>query len=321
MTTSGATEGTPVRVLVSHEEDDRVGVELLSKLDGVEVVTYDPNLPLPPEKCDAEILIPPYRSSHRPIPLLKQLGRLRMVQLLSAGADEWSGDVPSDVVLSTARGAHAGPVSEWVLSAILCIYRQWPALVDFKREGVWAHRRVAADTLNGSRVLILGAGSIGTAVAERVRPFGAQPTLVASTARDGVHGPEDVPSLLPDHDIVVITAPLTERTRGLVDKDFLSAMPDGALLVNAGRGKIVDTDALVAELQAGRLRAALDVTDPEPLPEGHPLWGCPGTIISPHMARTVPGTNALCYAVAAEQIRTHLDGAIPSNTVPTPGRL
>ncbi|MEV5299056.1 2-hydroxyacid dehydrogenase [Amycolatopsis methanolica] len=312
---AGSMEGKSVRVLVSQETDDRVGVELLSSIDGVQVVTYDPNLPLPPEKCDADVLIPPYRSSHRPIPLLKQLGNLRMVQLLSAGADEWSGDVPADVLLASARGAHAGPVSEWVLSAILCVYRQWPALVEFKREAVWAHRRVAADTLDGSRVLILGAGSIGTAVAERVRPFGARPTLVASSARDGVYGPEDVPGLLPDHDVVVITAPLTEQTLGLVDKDFLAAMPDGALIVNAGRGKIVDTEALVGELRTGRLRAALDVTDPEPLPSEHPLWECPGVIISPHMARTVPGTNVLCYSVAADQIRAFLAGEVPPNTV------
>lgn len=304
-----------MRVLVSNEQDDAVGVEFLGSIDGLEVVTYDPNSVLSPEKCDAGILIPPYRSSHRPIPLLKQLGELRMVQLLSAGADEWAGDVSADVVLSTARGAQAGPVSEWVLSAILCLYRQWPALNEFKREHTWAHRRVAADTLDKGRVLIVGAGAIGAAVANRLRPFGAMPTLVASQKRDGVHGPDEVPGLLPDHDVVVVAAPLNEQTRGLVDKTFLAALPDGALVVNAGRGKIVDTDALVTELQAGRLRAALDVTDPEPLPEDHPLWDCPGTIISPHMARTVPGTNALCYSVAVEQIKAFLAGEEPSNLV------
>lgn len=122
------------------------------------------------------------------------------------------------------------------------------------------------------------------------------------TARGEVRGAGETLRLLPDHQIVVITAPLTDETRGMVDKHFLGVMPDGALLVNAGRGKIVDTDALVSELQSQGLRAALDVTDPEPPPGGHPLWKCPGVIISPHMARTVPGTNSLCYAVAAERI-------------------
>jgi phosphoglycerate dehydrogenase-like enzyme len=304
-----------VQVLVSQETDDQVGVELVSQIDEVQVLTYDPNEQLSSEKCNADVLIPPYRSSHRPIPLLKQLTSLRMVQLLSAGADEWSGDVPADITLSTARGAHSGPVSEWVLSAILCVYRQWPALVQFKREGIWAHRRVAADTLANSRVLIVGAGNIAAAVVDRLVPFGALTTLVGSTAREGVHGPTELPALLPDHDIVVIAAPLTEGTRGMVDKDFLAAMPDGALIVNAGRGKIIETDALVGALQAGRLRAALDVTDPEPLPEDHALWQCPGVIISPHMARTVPGTNELCYTVAVEQIRAFLAGETPSNVV------
>jgi phosphoglycerate dehydrogenase-like enzyme len=238
-----------------------------------------------------------------------------MVQLLSVGADEWSGDVPDDVILSSARGAHAGPVSEWVLSAILTQLRQWPALVRYQDAGTWAHRKVEADTLAAKRVLVVGAGSIGTATAGLLGALGAVATLVGSTARGDVHAASELPSLVGDHDVVVITAPLNDSTRGLVDKGFLAAMPDGAMLVNAGRGQIVDTDALVVELLAGRLRAALDVTDPEPLPAGHPLWSSPGVIISPHSARTVPGTNALCYSVAAEQIRAFMGGAVPSNAV------
>lgn len=306
----------PVPVLVSCESDDQVGVELLSHIDGLEVLTYDPNEAVPEEKRHAQVLIPPYRSSHRPIPLLEQLPALRMVQLLSAGADEWAADIPPGVTLSTARGAHAGPVSEWVLSAILCLYRQWPALVHYQDGETWAHRRVDADTLAGKRALIIGAGSIGTAVADKLAPFGAESTLIARTARDGVHAAAEISSLLPEHDIVVITAPLTEDTDGMVDERFLAAMPDGALLVNAARGKIVDTDSLVAELRSERLRAALDVTDPEPLPAGHDLWKCPRVIISPHMARTVPGTNSLCYQVAVAQIRAFLAGRIPANAEP-----
>lgn len=306
----------PVPVLVSCEPDDQVGVEMLSEVNGLDVITYDPTRALPGEKRHAQVLIPPYRSSHRPIPLLKQLPELRMVQLLTAGSDEWSRDVPASILLSTARGAHAGPVSEWVLSAILCLYRQWPALVRYQDGETWAHRRVNADTLADKRVLIIGAGSIGTAVADRLAPFGAESTLVARTARHGVHGAGGTFALLPGHDIVVITAPLTEGTGGMVDARFLAGMPNGAVLVNAARGKIVDTDALVAELRSERLRAALDVTDPEPLPAGHVLWNCPGVIISPHMARTVPGANSLCYNVAAEQIRTFLAGATPANAEP-----
>lgn len=301
-------------VLVSNEADDKDGYEYLSSVPGLSIVEYDPNdLALDDFQQAADLLMPPYRGSHRPLGLVNQLPNLRMVQLLSAGVDEWRPQVPKHVTVASARGAHARPVSEWVISAILAQLRQWPALVRFQDEHVWAHRRFDADTLAGKRVLILGAGSIGNSVARKLNAFEASTTLVASSARDGVHGPDELPQLIPGHSVVVVTAPLTESTLGLVDAKFLAAMDDDALLVNAGRGQIVDTDALVAELEAGRLRAALDVTDPEPLPTDHPLWSCTAAIISPHAARTVPGTNRLCYQVAAGQIATFLQGGTPSN--------
>ncbi|MFJ6676552.1 NAD(P)-dependent oxidoreductase [Actinosynnema sp. NPDC091369] len=303
-----------IKVLVSGEADDEVGASILASEPELEVVAYDPNdLNLNDTQRAAEILIPPYRGSHRPIPLLQQLPTLRMVQLLSAGVDEWINHVPAEITLASARGAHAGPVSEWVLSAILAQLRQWPALVRFQDDQIWAHRRFDADTLSGKRVLILGAGSIGMTVARRLAAFDATSTLVASSSRKDVHASAELPDLLPGHQIVVITAPLNDGTRKLVNAEFLASMDDNALLVNAGRGQIVDTSSLVKELQSGRLRAALDVTDPEPLPSGHPIWNCVGVIISPHSARTVPGVNRLCYEVAAGQIKMFIEGNTPSN--------
>lgn len=305
-----------VKVLVSSESDDLIGHEILGRVRGVEVVGYDPNVAeLTPGQSAAAILLPPYRGSHRPIRLLGKLASLSMVQLLSAGADEWAADVPGDVTLATARGAHAGPVAEWVLSAVLTQFRQWPALVRFQDKGIWAHRQFEADTLAGKRALIVGSGAIGGEVARRLEVFGVSSTLVASRARNDLLGPDSLPEVVAGHAIVVITAPLTEQTRGLVNSAFLKLMDDNALLVNAGRGQIVDTDALLAELASGRLRAALDVTDPEPLPRDHPLWAQEGAVISPHSARTVPGTNRLCYEVAAQQIATFLRGERPSNAV------
>jgi phosphoglycerate dehydrogenase-like enzyme len=302
-------------ILMSVETDDQVRLDHVRQLGEVEL--YDPADPvLTDQQRRAEILIPPYRGTPRALPLLDQLPSLRMVQLLSAGTDEWAGVVPTDVTLSSARGAHAGPVSEWVLSAALCLYRQWPGLVAYQGEGVWAHRRLDADTLADKRVLIIGAGHIGTAVRNKLGVFGAAATLVGRQAREGVHAASELPELLPDHQLIVITAPLTEQTRHMIGKAELGALPDGAVVINAGRGAIVDTSALVNELQAGRLRAALDVTDPEPLPPDHPLWTSPGVIISPHMARTVPGTPALCYEVAVREIKTFLDGGRPANALP-----
>lgn len=262
-----------MRVLVSHEPDDQVGGRLLAELPDVQVLSYDPTTDrLTGQQQAAEVLVPPYRGSHRPIGLLAQLPALRMVQLLSAGADEWLADVPAGVLLSTARGAHAWPVAEWVLSAILTQLRQWPALVRAQDEHVWAHRRFELDTLADKRVLVLGAGAIGTATAELVRAFGARPTLVARSARPGVYPIAELGALLGEHQVLVVTAPLTAETERLVDAAMLAALPAGALVVNAGRGRIVDTAALVDEVKSGRLRAALDVTDPEPLPADHPLW-------------------------------------------------
>ncbi|MGW4829744.1 NAD(P)-dependent oxidoreductase [Amycolatopsis japonica] len=302
------------KVLVSCEPDDQFGVDLLGGFEDVEVLHYDPNEPvLTAAQRQAEILVVSFRGSHRPIPLVTQLPDLKMTQLLSAGTDEWAPHVPADVVLASARGGHAHSVSEWVLSAVLCLYRGWPALLDYQRAGTWAHRKVAPDTVAGKRALIIGAGHIGAASAERLRKLDATTTLVASTAREGAHGADDIPSLIADHDIVVIAAPLTPDTRGLVDQKFLATMPDGALLINVGRGEIVDTDALILELRNERLRAALDVTAPEPLPPGHPLFSCPGVIISPHMSKNVPGTAKRCYEVAVQQIKTFLDGGVPSN--------
>ncbi|MEU4517827.1 NAD(P)-dependent oxidoreductase [Amycolatopsis sp. NPDC024027] len=302
------------RILVSSETDDLVGQELFSQLDSVEVIPYDPTTTtLDERQRQAEIFVPPYRGTNRPMALMAQMPNLQMVQITAAGTDEWVNEIPDGVVLVGARGAHAGPVSEWVLSAALTQYRQWPALVRFQDQHIWAHRRFDADTLRGKRALIVGAGSIGSAVARLFAAFGAGSTLVARSSRDGVYAASEMPGLIRGHDIVVITAPLNAETTNLVDEKFLSAMADGAMLINAGRGKIVDTDALVAEVRSGRLRAALDVTEPEPLPPNHPLWSCPGVIISPHSARTVPGTNALCYSVAAQQVGEFLAGKVPSN--------
>src|SRR5206468_12739390 len=140
-------------------------------------------------------------------------------------------------------------------------------------------------------------------------------TWVARTAREGVHAFVELPDLLPDADAVVLIVPVTDETTGMVDAAFLAAMKDDALLVNAARGVVVDTDALLAQLTAGRLRAALDVTDPEPLPEGHPLWSAPGLLLTPHVAGAVPDTNARAAAVVADQLRRVLAGDPLENVV------
>jgi phosphoglycerate dehydrogenase-like enzyme len=167
-------------------------------------------------------------------------------------------------------------------------------------------------------VLIVGAGAVGMAIARRLEPFDVTLTLVARRPRPGVHGIEELPALLPYADVVVLVVPLTPATRGLVDADFLAAMPDGALLVNAARGPVVDTEALTAEVGKGRLSAALDVTSPEPLPTDHPLWTMPNVLITPHVAGSVRGLLRRAYALVGAQLH-RLCGGEPLENLVTDG--
>ena len=165
-----------------------------------------------------------------------------------------------------------------------------------------------APSLVGARVLVVGAGDIGRTIGRMLAGFDVELTYVARTARDGVRSTAELPELLPHADVVILIVPVTPETTGMVDAAFLAAMPDGALLVNAARGVVVDTDALLAELTAGRLRAALDVTDPEPLPEGHPLWSAPGLLLTPHVGGAVPDTNERAAAAVTDQLARILAG-------------
>nr|WP_240813321.1 2-hydroxyacid dehydrogenase [Streptomyces sp. DASNCL29] len=238
---------------------------------------------------------------------------LELVQLLTAGAEAWIGRLPEGVALSDCRGAHGGATAEWVVSALLAVYRHLPRFARAQDEGRWDYHRT--EELAGKKILIVGAGDVAENTVRRLAGFEVSTTLVGRHARDGVHGMAELPALLPEHDATVLVVPLTEETRGMADAEFLAAMPDGAVLVNAARGPVCDTDALVAELGSGRLRAALDVTDPEPLPEGHPLWKVPGLLLTPHVAASVPLTMSRAYDVVAEQLRSFVRGEEPPNVV------
>ncbi|MGY1622277.1 2-hydroxyacid dehydrogenase [Geodermatophilus sp. SYSU D00965] len=244
---------------------------------------------------------------------LAALPRLRLVQLLSAGAERFAGRLPEGVVLCNARGAHTPSTAEWVVTAILAAQRGIPEFVRAQDAGRWAPR--THGSVVGARVLVVGAGDIGRTVGRVLAGFDAELTYVARTAREGVHGTDELPRLLPEADVVAVLVPVTEETTGLVDAAFLAAMRDGALLVNAARGVVVDTAALLAELRSGRLRAALDVTDPEPLPDGHPLWSAPGLLLTPHVAGNVPGTNERAAAAVTDQLARVLAGEPLVNVV------
>ena len=250
-------------------------------------------------------------------PLMAEFGgmdRLRVIQTLSAGVDWLRGRVPQGVMVCSARGVYDGPVAEWVVGAILGMQRGLIAARDAQLATDW--RPFVPDELADRRAIILGFGSIGAAVAERLRPFGVDVVGVARARREGVLGLEDLDAALPTADILVDLLPLSVETAGLLDARRLGLLRPGALLVNAGRGATVDTLALVDALRARHLRAALDVTDPEPLPPGHPLWRLPDVLISPHVAGDSHRSLARAFALAGDQIRRFATGAPLENQVP-----
>jgi phosphoglycerate dehydrogenase-like enzyme len=190
-----------------------------------------------------------------------------------------------------------------------------PSAAPAARQGRREWAAIEPPELLGRRVVILGLGSIGTAISDRLLPFGVELIGVGRTARDGVRGLADLDEVLRDAEILVNILPLTGETTGLLDARRLRLLPDGALVVNAGRGRTIETAALVAELRAGRIRAALDVTDPEPLPLDHPLWELPNVLISPHMAGDSPGSTIRAFELAGDQIRRYAAGEPLMNEV------
>lgn len=301
----------PVTITVLVPDDP--GVAALSRVDGVTPLRYRPDQPLPAGAELATVLVPGFLSPAGAAELVAQLPNLRYVQLLSAGADTWIGTLPAGVLLSTCRGAHGGSTAELLIGALIGIYREFDGFAADQRAHRWHQHRT--DTLQGKKVLIVGAGDVGDALTRRLLPFDAEVTLVGRTARDGVHGVAELPDLLGRHDVVIMVVPLTAATTGMVDAAFLARMADGAVFVNAARGPVVRTDALVAELRTGRLRAILDVTDPEPLPADHPLWTVPGLVLFPHQGGTCRGHAERYWRVATEEIARYAKGELPRNLV------
>ncbi len=299
-----------VKVLLPHEH----GILLLGDVPAeTRPEVWDGTGEPPPSVGEVEFWVPPFLAPAELAGAVARMSELAVVQLLSAGADAWVGRLPDHVTLCDARGVHSSSTSEWAVAAVLAALREFPRFAVAQAAGRWDSD--TTDELAGKRVLVIGAGAIGEALCARLAPFDVELVRVARRAREGVHAVAELPDLLPQADVVVLLVPLTDDTRGLVDAVFLARLPDGALLVNAARGPIVDTDALVAELQGGRLRAALDVTEPEPLPSGHPLWQVPGLLLTPHVAGSVLGLLPRAYDLVARQLWRYAEGEPLDNVV------
>jgi phosphoglycerate dehydrogenase-like enzyme len=296
-------------------------IDLVGPVGGVELVPWD-LAGEPPRREEIVLVVPPYLA---PVQwqLLAGLPALRVVQLLTAGYEAALPALPAGVQLANAAGVHDASTAELALALTLSSLRGVPEFVAAQERSHWLPTELRP-SLADRKVLILGYGGVGVAIARRLAGFEVLITAVASQARAGdervarVHGVDELPALLPEHDVVIVIVPLSEATRGLVDREFLASMRDGALLVNVSRGGVVDTEALVEATGSGRISAALDVTDPEPLPADHPLWRMPGVLISPHVGGASSAFVPRAVALLREQISAFVGGRPLRNVVNAP---
>ena len=291
-----------------------------------------------PEPIDVDFwIVPFYRRDSETA--FQQMRGVKVAQSLMAGVDWILPWLPKSVVLCDGRGLHDISASEWVLAAIMSAVKRFPLYRDLQLAQSWrgfatandgfmgepgpvrGQYKVLADDVAGKTVLIVGYGSIGAAIEARLTPFSVNILRIARSARQSpqVSAVSQLHSLLPLADIVVLIVPLTAQTRGLIGADELALMKPGALLVNAARGPVVDTDALVHALNERRVRAVLDVTDPEPLPEGHPLWTAPNCMITPHIGGSTPEFIFRAFRFAAQQVRRFAAGEPLENVVTDAG--
>ena len=265
----------------------------------------------------AAVLMPNYYADDAGLRRLSKLSGLKLLQIPSAGYDHLTVPLAANAVVANGRGIHDAETAELAIRLVLASLRGIDTAVRDAQSHEWNSR--FRPSLADRRVLLLGYGSIGSAIARRLAPFGVTITAVARTERDDadviVHSFDALPDLLRSAEVVIVTLPLTESTRNFVDAEFLAAMPFGARLINIARGGVVDTDALVDALEAGRIFAALDVTEPEPLPATHPLWDAPNLILTPHIGGKTTATESRTLALFRRQVRALATGDALENVV------
>jgi phosphoglycerate dehydrogenase-like enzyme len=303
----------PSRLLVSVP-DDHVRGTLEHLSNAVELILWDMSGPAPVK--DIDIVVPPYL---RPVSVLEQLNgiHVRLVQSQLVGYDGVENFLPEGVVYANAASVHETSTAELTLALILAAQRGLPDFVRAASEGRWSPAWHAS--LADRRVLLIGYGGVGKAIESRLLPFEVELTRVASheriDERGVIYDKESLPRLLPNAEIVIVVVPLTPSTTHLVDDAFLSHMSDGSLLVNVARGAVADTEALIKHAGSGRLRLALDVTDPEPLPDGHSLFAMPNVLISPHVGGASSAMPSRAARLIEEQISRMARGDAPINVI------
>jgi phosphoglycerate dehydrogenase-like enzyme len=302
--------------------------------EGVELIPVSDKMD---QGVEIDVWIPdPY--STKAMKAWPHLRGVKLVLSMMAGTEWIPGTVGPHVTICNAHGAHNVSTAEWTLAAILAMLKYFPLYLDIQHSGVWKRRfeastlyaelngdrremypPVLGEELTGKTVLLVGYGEIGKEIERMLRPFEVGVLRVARSARTQpkVHAVSDLNGLLPNADVVVLILPATAESRGLIGTRQFARMRQGALLVNAARGPVVDTDALVEALRSGKIRAALDVTDPEPLPEGHPLWSCPNLLITPHVGASTTQFTPRALRTAADELRRYMKDEPLKNAVQT----
>jgi phosphoglycerate dehydrogenase-like enzyme len=268
---------------------------------------------LPASVADVEYVVLPYNLGRIGPELFASMPRLKVVQTMSAGVDHVRPAIPEGVLLCNGRGIHDTATAELAVALTLASLRDLPGHVRNQDAHHWDQRW--GESVADKRVLIVGYGQIGAAIERRLEPLEAEVVRIARSARAGVHPIDDLPALLPEADVVVLVVPGTAETRRLFDVAMISRMKPGALLVNVARGGVVDTDALVEALHDGRIRAALDVTDPEPLPADHPLWDAPGLLLTPHVGGASDAMWPRAHRLVREQLQRYAAGEPLANVM------
>ncbi|MEO5950344.1 MAG: NAD(P)-dependent oxidoreductase [Candidatus Saccharimonadales bacterium] len=289
---------------------DKKGKDAMEKIQGINAILVESGKPVVSDALNAEVLVvgPAEQQSEVEDALrqIKQLPHLKLLQTLGQGIEQWDGLLPNDLIISTARGAHGGSTAELVLASLLAIMRELPHYIKNQQSRIWEGRR--ARTLQNANVLVYGSGDLGLNIKSRMLPFGAKVTMVGAHNHEDVIDTAKARTLLPTTDVVILALPLTRDTRHTVDTDFLALLRDGTIVINAGRGGLVDQAALLKELQDGRLQAALDVTTPEPLEFDSPLWDAPGLLITPHVGGNTVGADDRAWEMAVSQIQAYVRG-------------
>ncbi len=280
----------------------------------IEVITWDLDRPIDLDHVD--IVVPPYMGTVSRLANLAGLST-RLVQSQSIGYNGVADVLPPGHAYANAAGVHEASTAELTVGLILAAQRGIDQFVRDALDGRWRPRDHAS--LADRRILLIGTGGVGHAIAERLAPFEVDVVRVATHPRQDdlgeVIGVADLPALLPSAEIVIVVVPLTEATHHLVDETFLAALPNGALLVNVSRGAVADTAALLRHAQSGRLRLALDVVDPEPLPDDHPLFALRNVLISPHVGGATSAMLPRMARLLADQIDRIGRGDEPRNVV------